>query len=89
MCSSTVAIVAPQKQRHAADLWDSRFSWRRSAGAMTARESRPRLSLARGGAARVIGPSRASALGALLAELQAAERLRKIVAGLRVYQLTP
>jgi hypothetical protein len=26
MCSSTVAIVAPQKQRHAADLWDSPFS---------------------------------------------------------------
>jgi hypothetical protein len=23
MCSSTVATVAPQKQRHAADLWDS------------------------------------------------------------------
>jgi hypothetical protein len=42
MCSSTVAIVAPQKQRHAADLWDSRFNWRRSAGTMTARKSRIR-----------------------------------------------
>jgi hypothetical protein len=26
MWSSTVAIVASQKQRHAADLWDSPFS---------------------------------------------------------------
>src|SRR5258708_15399882 len=39
---------------------------------------------------RVIGPSRASALGALLAELQEpAERLRKNVAGLQVYRLVP
>ena len=39
---------------------------------------------------RVIGPSRASALGALLAELrEPAERLRKIVAGLQVYRLAP
>jgi hypothetical protein len=48
-----------------------------------------RLSQALGGP-RVIGPSRASALGALLAELQEpAERLRKIAAGLQVYRLAP
>jgi hypothetical protein len=27
MCSSTATIVAPQKQTHAADLWDSPFNW--------------------------------------------------------------
>jgi hypothetical protein len=32
MCSSTEAIVAPQKQKHAVDLWHSPFGWRRSGG---------------------------------------------------------
>jgi hypothetical protein len=39
MCMSTVAIVAPQKQSHAADLWDSPFSLRRSAGTSSPRTS--------------------------------------------------
>jgi hypothetical protein len=60
-----------------------------------ARDSRPSQALASDSlrpvaGLRVIGPSRASALGPLLAELQEpAERLRKIVAGLQVYRSAP
>jgi hypothetical protein len=75
-----------------ANLSDSPMRWSRSAGppmkpqpeTLTGDSLRPVVG------PRVIGPSRASALAALLAELQEpAECLRKIVAGLRVYRLAP
>jgi hypothetical protein len=57
------AIVAPQKQIYAADLWDSPFSWRRSAGTTAACEPDPhqRLSRARRSGKVLAGSSRPEA----------------------------